>query len=312
MTAPVLLDQFAAMFGALGFVLAGPIVAAGFVSWGRWKLRRERRSPLTSDLLRGPGESLRGQIEDLRDRVDTSLTYLFLLPAMGLVLLLAMARASGRPIDAHVATVLALLVAFTMLFFVWRLVTSIRRLWRLRLALDGEIAVGQELQNLMLQGARVYHDFLAEGFNIDHIVIGQGGVVAVETKARSKSNAPEGMRKDSVRVVYDGKALHFPSHSETKPVEQAVRQAQWLSRWLSSSVGWTVEVTPALAIPGWFIEHKAYEPVRVFNGKNPNFLLKPRRGQALSASQIQAIAHQVDQRCRNVTPNFLPKKDKTQ
>jgi hypothetical protein len=85
-----------------------------------------------------------------------------------------------------------------------------------------------------------------------------------------------------------------------------MRQAQWLARWLTSAVGWDVRVTPALAIPGWFIEHKAFEPVRVFNGKNPAFLIKPRQGQTLDPSQIRAVAHQVEQRCRNVRRNVLP------
>ncbi len=307
MTLSALFDQLYVVFAVVGLVLAGPLVAAGIVSWGRWKLRRERRTPLTSEMLRGPGESLRAQIEDLHGSVGLQLTYLFSIPAISSLLLLATAHIRRRPIDTTVAVTLGLIVATVMVFWGYRSVVGVRRLWRLRLALDGEVAVGQELQNLMLSGARVYHDFPAEGFNIDHVVIGPGGVVAVETKARSKPNAPERQRKDSVRVVYDGKSLQFPTHIESKPVAQAERQALWLARWLTSAVGWNVEVTPALAIPGWFIEHKAFEPVRVFNGKNPGFLLKPRRGQSLDAAQIQAIAHQVEQRCRNVRPGFLPK-----
>lgn len=307
MTSPTILDHAAVLFGAIGFLLAGPGIAVGIVSWGRRKLERERRSPLTTHMLRGPGETLRSEIDRLGDRIDVWLMYLFFLPSLAALLVLVQAHVFRRPIDLVVVVVMGVIVAAGMVLFGRLCIADITKLRKLRLGLDGEIAVGQELQNLMLQGARVFHDFPAEGFNIDHIVIGPGGVAAVETKARSKPNAPVGQRQDTVRIVYDGKSLKFPDHTETEPVEQAVRQAQWLSRWLSSAVGWHVEVTPALAIPGWFIEHRAFEPVRVFNGKNPNFLIKPRRGQALDASQIQAIAHQVEQRCRNVEPNFLPK-----
>lgn len=55
-----------------------------------------------------------------------------------------------------------------------------------QLGYEGEIAVGQELNQLMLDGYRVYHDFPGDKFNIDHIVVGPPGVFAVETKARSK------------------------------------------------------------------------------------------------------------------------------
>jgi hypothetical protein len=294
-----------------GFLLVGPAIAAGVVTWGRWKLRRERRSPLTSHMLRGPGEALREQIEKSQDGVLIWLVCLVLLPAFAALVLLWRAYVFAKPIDSIVAIMIGVFVIAAMAFFGIRCVLDARKTWRLRLALDGETSVGQELNNLMLHGARVFHDFPAEGFNIDHVVIGPAGVVAVETKARSKFNLPVGERKDSVRVVYDGTSLKFPSHTETKPVSQAERQAQWLARWLSSTVGWDVKVTPALAIPGWFIEHKAYEPVRVFSGKSPEFLVKPlKNGQSLDAAQIKAIAHQVDQRCRNVKPNFLPEKDK--
>ena len=55
------------------------------------------------------------------------------------------------------------------------------RMDRLRLGLDAELAVGQELDQLMRQGAAVFHDFPADKFNIDHIVISRGGVFAIET-----------------------------------------------------------------------------------------------------------------------------------
>ncbi len=51
---------------------------------------------------------------------------------------------------------------------------------------DCEMAVGQELNNPMCAGYRVYNDVPAEGLNIDHVVVGRNGVFAVETKGRSK------------------------------------------------------------------------------------------------------------------------------
>ena len=54
----------------------------------------------------------------------------------------------------------------------------------------------------MLQGFHVYHDFPAEGFNIDHIVVGAKGVFAVETKTRSKRTTAN--RREDATVEYDG------------------------------------------------------------------------------------------------------------
>ncbi len=57
---------------------------------------------------------------------------------------------------------------------------------QLRLGRDGERIVGQELEKLREHGYRVYHDFLGDKSNIDHIVIGPTGVFTINTKAVSK------------------------------------------------------------------------------------------------------------------------------
>ena len=41
-----------------------------------------------------------------------------------------------------------------------------------RLGYEGELAVGQELEQFRHDGYYVYHDFPADTFSIDHIVVG--------------------------------------------------------------------------------------------------------------------------------------------
>jgi integrase len=90
------------------------------------------------------------------------------------------------------------------------------------------VAILRELHKLT---GRVYHDFPAENFNIDHIVIGSNGVFAVETKGRAKPV------NGDVNVIFDGQGLQFPTHYEKDPFDQAKRQAVWLAKWLTSAVG---------------------------------------------------------------------------
>jgi hypothetical protein len=167
-----------------------------------------------------------------------------------------------------------------------------------RLGLAGETAAGQELNRLMLDGYHVYHDFPAERFNIDHIVVGQAGVFAVETKARSKRR--NGKLKSEVEVVYDGKQLRFPSWVTTEPIDQAKAQAAWLSKWLSSAVGETVRTNPIVIIPGWFISRKAPDGVPVFNPKEVRVYFDSKKESVLSETIIQRICHQLEQKCRDV------------
>ena len=77
---------------------------------------------------------------------------------------------------------LGLLAIYFLILFLFRSYYRLKKRRNLRLGYEGEIAVGQELNQLMLQGKHVYHDFPADKFNIDHIVVGRSGIFAVETK----------------------------------------------------------------------------------------------------------------------------------
>jgi len=83
-------------------------------------------------------------------------------------------------------------------------------------------------------------------------------------------------------MEFDGKTLKFPTWSETKPIQQAQNQSQWLNKWLSSAIGEVVVVTPVLAIPGWFIKRSAKSNTYIYNGKSPEKLFPKVRHTVLS------------------------------
>jgi hypothetical protein len=174
----------------------------------------------------------------------------------------------------------------------------------LRLAHDAELAVGQELNHLMSQGYQVYHDFPAPKFNIDHILVGPAGVFAVETKARTKRMTGNG--KGDAEVIYDGQCLKFPGWVEKRPLDQAADQASWLRKWLSSAVGESVDVRAVVTLPGWCVKRSSPQGILVINPKNFRTFLTRSRNKTLSDSMIQRIAHQLEQRCRDVEPKAYP------
>lgn len=266
--------------------MLGPVCV---VLWLRHQ-RRGRRSPLTVQLLRSPGESLARQIDKVSEDVDLYLFASTMTPLLILSSYLSMRYWGNEKISWVSLLIVAL--AF-MIFFTWKLVVLLKRRNNLYLGLDCERSVGQELNQLMLDGYRVYHDFPAENFNIDHVVIGTNGVFAVETKGRAKPI------KGDVNIIYDGDGLQFPTHYEKGPFEQAKRQAVWLSKWLTSAVGEQVSVRPVLVFPGWYIERKK-PGLLIYNGKNPQAVYKIKGEPFLSAEMIQRISHQIEQRCRDV------------
>jgi hypothetical protein len=252
--------------------------------------RRNKRSPLTVQLLRAPGETLSREIELVTEDLDGYVVTLVMLPMTSFSMYLSLRYLGNQTVNWMFIAIPCLAA---IAYLVYKLSLLMKRRYSLRLGLDCERAVGQELDQLMLDGFRVYHDFPADGFNIDHIVIGQSGVFAVETKGRAKPV------KGDVKVTYDGQGLQFPTHYESGPFEQAKRQADWLSKWLTSAVGAQVAVRPVLVFPGWFIERKK-PGLLIYNGKNPRPVYKNGVGESLSAEMIQRIAHQVEQRCRDV------------
>jgi hypothetical protein len=178
------------------------------------------------------------------------------------------------------------------------MINLINRRRHLRMGLLGEMAVAEELNRLMLDGCQVYHDFPAEKFNVDHIIVGPKGIFAVETKARSK----KGKGKGEVEAIYDGQRLVFPNWTTTEFLDQAKNRARWLSSWLSKAVGEDIRAEPILTIPGWFIKRQRADGIPVLNPKEIRQYVISKDREGLSESMITRICHQIEQKCRTVDP----------
>ncbi len=253
-------------------------------------------------MLRGPGHTLREKLEEANTDVLTDVFVLMFMPLLLLATFLAQSHQRGLQGMIHLVPIyiaFALGIVFVVVYRLWK---KGEQLDKFKAGYDAELAVGQELDQLMRQGAVTFHDIPADNFNIDHVVVSSEGVFAVETKGFTKLK--QGRGKADVTVVFDGKLLRFPTWATKDPLEQAERQAAWLAKWLSSSVGTQVHVLPVVALPGWFVERTGRGEVRVYNGKELAGLLKSRRTQPLSPQDVQRIAHQVEQRCRTVAPRY--------
>lgn len=64
-------------------------------------------------------------------------------------------------------------------------------------------------------------------------------------------------------------------------------------------------MVPVLALPGWFVGRKGRGDVHVFSGKElRKHLLGLQQSQPVGAEQMQRVAHQLEQRCRTVRPEY--------
>lgn len=288
-------------------ILLGSMFVPAFLILGGlllWRLTRsfdKRRSPLTVELLNLPGEGLRKRIASHDEKYNEAAAMIVATgPIVLAAWLLARLRKSGFEwstiqvggSDLLFAGVLLIIAGWAL----WRLIhhASLRRL-----ALDGlhaELSVAQCLTPLIAEGAMVFHDFPADRGNIDHVVVARSVVFAIETKSRRK---PGAKGKASARMRYDGQQLFFPNHTETKPIEQAAYQADWLEKLLRNAGVDRVRVVPVLALPGWYVElanRDARANVLVSNCTNTRFMMSGRFGSAMPEPMRKHIAHVLAER----------------
>jgi Nuclease-related domain len=204
------------------------------------------QSPLKAKPLRLPGESVDKEID--RWLNDATLGPLFGAGTFCIVAFFEwygyLTHAPRQPIVFTGIAVAALLYAG------WRFRVVRKQVRQLRQGRDGERAVGQFLELLREDGAKVFHDIPGEGFNLDHVVISPHGIYAIETKTLSKL-------WPNAKVVVEGDALRVAGEvPDRNPIVQVTAAAKWLEKKLQESTGKRFFVRGVVVFPGWFVEQR--------------------------------------------------------
>lgn len=264
------------------------------------KRRKKLRAPFTQDLLRGPGQSLFAKLDAINEDLVLYLLSALMVPLAIYSIHISISYFRGEPeTEIRIGAAACLGIGF-FVFSIYKMIKLLNERRRIRLGYEGELVVGQELYQLLRDGFSVYHDFPGEKFNIDHIVVGAKGVFAVETKARSKPTTKNCV--DDAIVEYDGRMLSFPKGDDFKTIDQAKRQASWLSNWLGKAIGEPIAARAIVALPGWFVKRSSAEGISVVNPKQFSALFEHIKPRPLSESMITRINHQLDQKCRDIEP----------
>jgi Nuclease-related domain len=207
--------------------------------------KSKSRSPLKDPPLRQAGQSSDQRLQDLGDGL---LPWLLIPTVLGFMAALDWYRL-GRDADptpwAFAFT--AVISAAVSAFMIRR--TFIRAM-RVKLGRDGERVVGDALQELVGTGWRVFHDVPGNKFNIDHVVIGPGGIFMLETKTRSKPHS-------QATVVVNRHGISVAGSQPSRDaLDQAIAQSRWLADQLQKSTSRSFRVRPVVLFPNWFIEQK--------------------------------------------------------
>lgn len=127
--------------------------------------------------------------------------------------------------------------------------------------------MGQELERTRAMGCCVYHDVINEkpAFNIDHVLIGEVGVMVFETKARSKP------QKGETTIVYKDGWLNFSNGPRSQSeLDQAKRNQQYVQKLLLQLINDSnkaslqrftaknlLPMETSLVYPGWHADYRS-------------------------------------------------------
>jgi len=267
------------------------VLIATILLFIEFERRKNKFSPFTEKFLRNPGYTLQ---KDLDKEGEPIVFYLMLAVVVPMVYIIKWNQLTQI---SHIAYIIT--ISLVMIYVVFRLRKTFKNCWAIRLGLEGEIYTGQELNFLMRLGAWVYHDVPYKYGNIDHIVVSTGGVFVVETKAIRKPSGKNS--RAEYKVTYKDGVLKFPHAVTSKPINQAICHAKYLSNFIKKDTNVEIDVIPVVALPGWYVDI----------GKNDNgvMVINPKRGSALSGhvtkekiseNDAQLIAQRIENYARNV------------
>lgn len=205
------------------------------------------KSPLKRQPGRMPGQSLDEYMYKLKEKLGSEYLAVF-------VMLMAMSVNDwirwymDLPINPVVPTILAVAA---LVWLIFAFVRTKSKLERLKLGRDGERAVGQFLERARILGYDVFHDVLCSDANIDHLIVGPGGVFTVETKTYRKPASGRAL------ITYRAGALLKGSFDISGCLVQARAQADEMRALFSDFLPEPVKVQPVVVFPGWFVDSES-------------------------------------------------------
>ncbi|NTV15129.1 MAG: NERD domain-containing protein [Desulfobulbaceae bacterium] len=272
-----------------------------FLVWSYWRRLVHRSRPRPEKLLSGPGDSLRQLIAELDWSIAAATLWLVAIPVAAIGVFLAPKLVGIAPLERLEQLTMAGLPILLLLFPLFSLIARCRERAVYRLGLDAQLLAGREINLLLREGFHVFHDVPGSSGNIDHVVVGLSGVFAVKSLGRPVPDMGSGLI--DAKVICDGENLFFPPGNtrETEAVKQARRQAITLERWLGEVLDRSVQVKPALAVPGWFVEKRRPDDLTLLYGQASHYARILRGPTVLSPELVGEIVGFLDARCRGIT-----------
>jgi hypothetical protein len=157
---------------------------------------------------------------------------------------------------------------------------------------DANIAIGHQLLQISTGITQVFHDAATSAGIVDHVVIGQSGLYAINVVAkRARAGS-------SVRL--HGNALQFSNSDNSESIVDIAARTRRLEKEFTELLGHKIRVRSVIAAPGWEITEQNNENHLLVNERNIGML----RGwkdstDHLMNEDVEALKKEMTTRCRH-------------
>ncbi len=156
---------------------------------------------------------------------------------------------------------------------------------------DANIAIGHQLQQLTTDGTRVFHDVATSAGVVDHVVVGQNGIYAVNVVARRSGKQGQ--------VKMNGNVLQFSNCKIEHPIVYISGKTTRLAKEFREILGHTVRVRSVIALPGWELgEQLNEEHLLVCENTLAMFSGWKDESDYLMNEDVQALQKELTARCK--------------
>jgi hypothetical protein len=182
-------------------------------------------------------------------------------------------------------------LALAALLAAWRLGRTILARRQVKFMRDANVAVGHQLQQISTGANRVFHDVKTSAGIVDHVLVGQTGVYAINVVAR------RGGKNGRARL--NNNAIQFSNRDDAVSVVDITAGSIRLEKEIARMLGHKVRVRSVLAVPGWDIGEQSSNNHLLVNERTIP-MLRGWRDQSdyLMNEDVDALQKELTSRCR--------------
>ena len=137
------------------------------------------------------------------------------------------------------------------------LAKTVRARHQVKFLRDANVAIGHQLQQMSGEGTRVFHDIGTTAGVVDHVIVGQKGLYAINVIAQRSGKRAHARLHDN--------SVEFSNRKVGTSIVDITAKTARLQKELRVLLGHKVRVRSVIAVPGWDIGEQSNENLLLVN-----------------------------------------------